>query len=208
MPPWRERLGELDSMPDLGAWFDALRALMSDGDPPMHRFAEGEAIVRAGDEADRFFVIVSGTAAVLGGRKDEPPLALEPGALLGELGVLFGGRRRRTVVTTSPLVAISGSRTELEHALEDERIGSHVANIAAQRIAEHVPPIPATTSKGLRVVLLPQLPAHRELYLNALGSLSKEALRTRFFAARRPPDAVDRAAPPHRLHRSRGVGRV
>jgi len=39
-------------------------------------------------------------------------------------------------------------------------------------------------------VLQPQLPAHRELYLQALGSLSKEALRTRFFAARVPPDAV------------------
>src|SRR4030095_3593829 len=36
----------------------------------------------------------------------------------------------------------------------------------------------------------PQRPADRELYVQALGSLSVEALRTRFFAARRPPDAV------------------
>lgn len=185
-----ERLSDLDAVPALGAWFDALRALMSDGDPPVHRFAEREAIVRAGDVADRFFVIVTGSAAVLGGAKDEPALALEPGALLGELGVLFGGHRRRTVVATSPVTAVSGTRSELERALADERIGAHVANISAQRIAEHVPPISATTSKGLRVWLQPQLPAHRELYLAALGSLSKEALRTRFFAAHRPPDVV------------------
>ena len=185
-----DRLSDLDSIPDLGAWFDALRALMGGGDPPVHRFAEGEAIMRAGDEADRFYVIVSGTAAVLGSSQEEPALPLDPGSLLGELGVLFGGRRRRTVVATSPLIAISGSRNELERALGDERIGAHVANIAAQRIAEHVPPIPATTSKGLRVVLQPQLPSHRDLYMNALGSLSQEALRTRFFAARLPPDAV------------------
>jgi CRP-like cAMP-binding protein len=163
---------------------------MSDGDPPVHRFAEGEAIVRAGDLADRFYVIVSGAAAVAGGSPGEPALAVEPGSLLGELGVLFGGRRRRTVVATSPVIAISGSRSELEIALEDERIGSHVANVAAQRIAEHVAPIPATTSKGLRVVLHPQLPAHRKLYFETLESLSKDALRMRFFAARRPPDAV------------------
>ena len=185
-----ERLSDLAAAPALGEWFDALRALMSDGDPPVHRFAEGDAIVRAGDVADRFFVIVAGSAAVLGGSPDEPAIALEPGALLGELGVLFGGQRRRTVVAASAVTAISGTRSELERALEDERIGSHVANISAQRIAEHVPPIPATTSKGMRVWLQPQLPAHRELYLSALGSLSKDALRTRFFAARLPPDAV------------------
>ena len=176
--------------PALGEWFDALRALMSGGDPPVHRFAEGETIMRAGDVADRFFVIVAGSAAVLGGSPDEPALALEPGALLGELGVLFGGHRRRTVVAASAVTAISGTRSELERALEDERIGSHVASISAQRIAEHVPPIMATTSKGMRVWLQPQLPAHRELYLSALGSLSKDALRTRFFAARLPPDTV------------------
>jgi CRP-like cAMP-binding protein len=185
-----ERLSELDPVPALGEWFDTLRALMSSGDPPVHRFATGEQIVRAGDVADRFFVILSGTAAVVGGTKDEPALPLEPGELLGELGVLFSGHRRRTVVATSPVVAISGTRGELERALEDERIGAHVANVSGQRLAEHVPPIPAITSKGLRVVLQPQLPAHRELYLQALGSLSKEALRTRFFAARIPPDAV------------------
>ena len=184
-----ERLSDLDSVPALGEWFDALRACMSDGDPPVHRFADGEAIVRAGDVADCFFVILAGAAAVLGG-KDEPALAVERGALLGELGVLFGGHRRRTVVATSPVTAISGTRSELERALADERIGSHVASISAQRIAEHVPPISATTSKRLRVWLQPQLPAHRELYLQALGSLSKEALRTRFFAAHLPPDAV------------------
>jgi GNAT superfamily N-acetyltransferase len=88
------------------------------------------------------------------------------------------------------VTAIWGTRSELERALEDERIGSHVASISAQRIAEHVPPIAATTSKGLRVWLQPQLPAHRDLYRELIGSLSKESLRTRFFAAHKPPDAV------------------
>jgi RimJ/RimL family protein N-acetyltransferase len=40
------------------------------------------------------------------------------------------------------------------------------------------------------VLLHPLLPSDRKLYLEALGSLSLESLRTRFFAAHRPPDAV------------------
>jgi protein lysine acetyltransferase len=183
-------LSELGAVPHLGEWFTALRALMSEGDPFVQRFADGEAIMRAGEVADRFFVILSGTAVVLGATEDEPRLDVEPNALLGELGVLFGGRRRRTVVASSPVVAIAGTRIELERALEDERIGAHVASFAARRLAERLTPIPAVTAKGLRVVLHPLRPADRQLYLEALGSLSIESLRTRFFAARRPPDAV------------------
>jgi acetyltransferase len=185
-----QRLSELGAVPSLGEWFDALLALMNGGDPLVQRFDQGDAITRAGEVADRFFVILTGTAAVLGGSDDEPPLDVEPGALIGELGVLVGGFRRRTVVATSPVIAITGTRVELERALEDARIGAHVASVAARRLAERVQPVPATTSKGLRVVLHPQRPADRELYVEALGSLSVEALRTRFFAARRPPDAV------------------
>jgi len=185
-----QRLSGLGAVPPLGEWFEALTALMNGGDPPVERFGEGEVIVRAGDAADLFFVILSGTAAVLGSSADELAIDVEPNALIGELGVLFGGTRRRTVVARSPVIAIAGTRSELERALEDERIGSHVASVAARRLAERVEPIPATTSKGLRVLLHPQRPADRELYLNALGSMSLESLRTRFFAARRPPDAV------------------
>jgi CRP-like cAMP-binding protein len=185
-----QRLSELGAVPDLGEWFAALRALLNDGDPLVQRFAAGEPIMRAGEIADRFFVILCGTAVVLGATEDEPRLDVEPNALLGELGVLFGGRRRRTVVASSPVIAIAGTRIELERALEDERIGAHVASVAARRLAERVAPIPAVTAKGLRVVLHPLRPADRALYLEALGSLSIDSLRTRFFAARRPPDAV------------------
>jgi len=185
-----ERLCDLQGVPDLGAWFDALRAVMSDGNPPVHRFGAGEPIMRAGDVADHFLVILGGTAAVSGAVEDEPALGVEPGALLGELGVLFGGRRRRTVVATSPIVSIAGTRAELERALQIDAIGAHVASVAARRLAERVEPLVATTSKGVRVLLRPLLPADRPQYLAALGSMSLEAIRTRFFAARRPPDAV------------------
>jgi CRP-like cAMP-binding protein len=185
-----ERLSDLDGKPDLGEWFEALRAVMSDGDPPVQRYDQGDTIMRAGDVADRFLVVLSGTAAVLGASEDEPPLGVVAGALLGELGVLFGGRRRRTVVATSPVVSIAGTRAELERALQVEAIGSHVASVAARRLAERVEPVPATTSKGLRVLLRPLLPADRPRYLDALGKLSLETLRKRFFVAYRPPDSI------------------
>jgi CRP-like cAMP-binding protein len=185
-----ERFRDLSDVPELGAWFDALREVMSDGNPPVHRFAAGEPIMRTGDVADHFLVVLGGTAAVLGAVDDEPSLSVGPGTLLGELGVLFSGRRRRTVVATSPLIGVAGTRAELERALQVEAIGAHVASVAARRLAERIDPLPATTSKGLPVLLRPLLPSDRPRYLEALGNLSLETLRTRFFAPRKPPDAV------------------
>jgi CRP-like cAMP-binding protein len=185
-----ERLSDLGSMPDLGTWFTALLREMSDGNPPLHRFAASEPILRIGEPADDFLVVLAGTAAVLGASDDERSLSVGPGALLGELGILFSGRRRRTVVASTPVVAVAGTRAELERALQVESVGSHVASVVARRLAEAVEPLRVTTAKGLRILLRPLLPADRALYLEAFGTLSLDALRTRFFAARKPPDAV------------------
>lgn len=185
-----ERLRQLGAAPELGAWFAALLPVMSDGDPPLRRFAAGDAIMRTGDPADHFLVVLEGTATVQGATRDEEPLWVGPGALLGELGVLFGGRRRRTILATSPVVAVAGTRSELERALQVDAVGSHVASVVARRLAEAVEPLAATTAKGLQVLLRPLLPADRPLYLEAFGKLSIDTLRTRFFAARPPPDAV------------------
>lgn len=185
-----ERFDDLPSAPALGAWFDALRSVMSNGNPPVRRFAVDQVIMRAGDTADCFLVILEGSATVLGVFDDEPPLAVGAGEVLGELGVLFEGRRRRTVTATSPTVAVAGTRPELEAALQIEAIGSHVANVAARRLAEAIEPIPARTSRGLSVAIRPLLPTDRRFYVDALGHASLDTLRKRFFAARMPPAAV------------------
>lgn len=183
-------LNDLAKAPELGGWFRALTAVMSGGNPPIVRFAADQAIMRAGDKADRFLVILEGSAAVSDLLTVDTELEVGPGALLGELGVLFEGRRRRTVVARTPVVAVAGTREELEQGLQVEAVGSHVASVAARRLAERVEPIPATTAKGLAVILRPLLPTDRQIYHDALGKLSLGSLKKRFFVARRPPDTV------------------
>jgi RimJ/RimL family protein N-acetyltransferase len=120
----------------------------------------------------------------------ESALPLGPGDLLGELGLLHRGRWRRTILATSPVAAAAGTRGELERALVDEAVGAHVASVAARRLAERVKPVRAVTPAGLALWLRPLLPADRPQYLAALGALSRETLRRRFFRSARPPDAV------------------
>lgn len=184
------RFSELRTAPDFGRWFDALVALMSDGDPPLAHYRDGEELMRAGEPAECFLVLIEGSARVIGTFGDTASLAVGPGALLGELGLLFEGRRRRTVVASSPTTAIVGTRPELEAAQQVEEIGAHIASVAGRRLAEGVEPIPATTAKGLDVLLRPLLPSDRASYFELFGRASVDTLYKRFFVARRPPDAV------------------
>lgn len=64
------------------------------------RYAAGQIVVRQGERADRFYIIVSGRAEVFLERPDEAPViltTLQPGEYFGEIGVLRGGKRTASV---------------------------------------------------------------------------------------------------------------
>ena len=61
---------------------------------------EGTELVRQGEFAYEFFVIVEGTAEVM--RDGERVAQLGPGDFLGEMGIVGKVVRNATVVTTSP----------------------------------------------------------------------------------------------------------
>ena len=136
-------------------------------------------------------MIVTGTAAVLGASDGEPPLDVEPNALLGELGV-FGGRRRRTVVATSPVIAIAGAGASSSVRWRRARIGAHVASLAARRLAERVQPIPAT-ERVEGIVGSCCTRCARSIASSSRSSRDPfhwSRCEPATFAARRPPDSV------------------
>jgi len=186
----RERYANLDFSAPFGAWFDALLTRMSDGNPPVRRCLAGEQLIRSGEPAEKFFVLLEGNAAVEGVFEANELLTVGPGSLLGELGLLFERRRRRNIVALTPLTVIEGTREELEASLLVDEIGEHVANVAAHRLAEAVRPVAGATHQGRPVVLRPLLASDRALYRESLGSISLETLRRRFFTPRPPADAV------------------
>ncbi len=70
------------------------------------KVAPGQVIVRQGDEADRFYVIVDGTVEVTqvsdGGRAPKVLRAMGEEEVFGEIGLLTGVPRTATVTATTP----------------------------------------------------------------------------------------------------------
>ncbi|HEV2309889.1 MAG TPA: cyclic nucleotide-binding domain-containing protein [Acidimicrobiia bacterium] len=77
---------------------------------------EGETIIKQGDLADEFFVIVSGTAEV--SRDGKTIASLEPGDYFGELALFDHALRNATVTATSPVELVSFSRDAFEELLD------------------------------------------------------------------------------------------
>jgi predicted acylesterase/phospholipase RssA/CRP-like cAMP-binding protein len=76
-------------------------------------YAAGDVVVAQGDEADSVYVVVDGTLSVRIAGPDGSEIevaALGPGAVVGEIAVVAGGRRSATVAadTTSELLELSG----------------------------------------------------------------------------------------------------
>lgn len=69
------------------------------------RFGPGEIVLRHGDPSDHVLIILTGSLTVETGKSAKGAVAmnrLEPGELLGELGVLQGAPRTATVKALEP----------------------------------------------------------------------------------------------------------
>lgn len=82
----------------------------------------GRVIVKKGDPARAFYVIVDGLARVLRGKivTARAEARLGPGDFFGELALLDGGRRAATVVAATPIRAIRIQRPAFRLLLRDE----------------------------------------------------------------------------------------
>ena len=71
---------------------------------------EGRTLIRQGDQADRMFVVLQGTAIASITAKDgrqQTIRQLGPGDVVGEVAIIAGGERTASVTTTSPAVMAS-----------------------------------------------------------------------------------------------------
>ena len=77
---------------------------------------EGEDIIRQGDLAEEFFIIVSGSADV--SRDGDTIASLEPGDYFGELALFDRALRNATVTATSEVELVSFSRDAFQDLLD------------------------------------------------------------------------------------------
>jgi CRP-like cAMP-binding protein len=82
---------------------NALRQLADHSE--VERWPEGAAIIRQGEQGDRFFVLLDGRAAVLA--DSEAVSELYPGDQFGEIALLHGVPRRADVTATIPATTLS-----------------------------------------------------------------------------------------------------
>jgi hypothetical protein len=89
-----------------------LSAIIIGSDPPFRRLRAGEVLVAQGDPGDELYLLFDGVLAV---EQDGQEIAeVGPGAILGEMAVLEGGRRTATLraVTRCRVAAVPGDRVD------------------------------------------------------------------------------------------------
>jgi hypothetical protein len=89
-----------------------LSAIIIGSDPPFRRLAAGEALVEQGEAGDELFLLFDGVLAV---EQDGRQIAeVGPGAILGEMALLEGGRRTATLraMTRCRVAVVPGDRVD------------------------------------------------------------------------------------------------
>jgi NTE family protein len=105
--------------------------------------AAGDWLFREGDSADAMFVVLTGRLEVVVG--DVPVRELGPGAELGELALLTGGRRSASVRARRDSALLTLSRTQFTTMLEDSSTTAvAVATALAEALVTARPPEPAS----------------------------------------------------------------
>jgi hypothetical protein len=85
-------------------------------------FGAGDEIVRAGDDADSFFVIVAGRASVAS--DGEVVRTIGPGDSFGEIGIFRDGVRSASVTATGPLQALRVDKAALLGAFKGDEVNT------------------------------------------------------------------------------------
>jgi CRP-like cAMP-binding protein len=103
----------------------------------MSMFAPGVTIVRQGDVADMFYIIVEGTVDVVREQADGGEIVvrqLGPGDYFGEVGLLTSGRRIASVRATSGVKVITFDQDSFREWLQKSPLSQDdVTNTAVRR---------------------------------------------------------------------------
>ena len=98
----------------------------------------GQLLFRKGDDPDRFFVIVSGSAKANTPSTDGRSLVVRlfgPGDIFGEIAVLDGGARTADVATSEPCELLIFERTRFNrYLLEHPAMGIELLGVLARRL--------------------------------------------------------------------------
>jgi predicted acylesterase/phospholipase RssA/CRP-like cAMP-binding protein len=104
------------------------------------RLAAGDAVVRQGEDADSFFVILDGRLSVAldhAARQEQRLAELGAGEIVGEVALIAGGKRSATVRALEPSTLGRLSAAGLERLLtRHPALGSRLADLVSRRLRQ------------------------------------------------------------------------
>jgi protein lysine acetyltransferase len=152
----------------------------------------GEVLLREGEPATWYARVLSGSLEVT----HQTPTGstrlaiVEAGALVGELGLLTGSKRRATIRALTETVVEIGDSERFAESLRDPVFVESLADLVAYRLATLAPPVTISLRNGGQVTLRPGLHDDRAALNAGIAAMSKESLRRRFFSGGMPPQSV------------------
>lgn len=153
--------------------------------------APGEVLIKRGDPAVSFFLIASGRAQVHHEVAGEPrAIDVDPGLIMGEIALLRGTARTKTVTALDPLTGWVGDHDAFDLMLHLPGMFDRLVRIARQRLAAFITPIPVQVRNDDWFYLRPVLPGDVERTLNGPVEFSTETLYRRFQSVRKPTKAL------------------
>jgi CRP-like cAMP-binding protein len=145
----------------------------------------GEVLMREGEPGDTFALLVKGQVAVTrvgGGRAQDLAIA-SAGSILGELAVLRGRPRTATITALTPALAAVGTGPALFELLDHPQVLDRLRHLTSARLAHDLRPVPVTLPDGTPIRLRPLLPEDRTGFGAAVGAMSPDSRRRRFFSS-------------------------
>ncbi len=151
-------------------------------------FAPGTVLYEQGDSSAHFTLVVNGRVEVR--RENHLIAAIDAPAVIGELFLFTDRPRASSVVASTHVEALRGTREQFRQMLTVPSFRRHLFALAASRVVEGMDAVPFATRSGFVGTLRPLLRSDEAEYRLAVRALSPESRRRRFFSASLPPDAV------------------
>jgi len=158
---------------------------------PLHAPA-GQVLMRQGEKAVSFVLIVSGTAAVshLSDDGEEILNHVGDGSIVGEIALLRDRPRTATVTAVGDLAGYLGDEKAFAAMADLPGVSERLLRTMRQRLAAFITPIAVSVADGTELLLRPVLPGDTERATHPSVEFSADTLYRRFMSSRTPSPAL------------------
>jgi CRP-like cAMP-binding protein len=153
---------------------------------PLHA-TSGQVLMRQGEWADSFLLIVNGSAEIRQAGANRAAVAADftPGSVVGEIALLRHAPRMATVTAKDDLHGYLGYEPAFAALLEMPSVAAQLVRTARQRLAAFTDPVPIRARDGTELLLRPVLPGDSRRAAEGRSLFSSETLYRRFLSVRR-----------------------